>query len=232
MNSAQTLSGISLVLLVSCFIAPHAGAQAAAGKPTICLVTPDVQMGQGTDGQGNPSQLVLNSLASYLAGPVANVQALQARIPVQFMAEAAQTGCSFVVESDVVLKKAGKGMSGLLAAAPALASAVPFMGGMGGGASSYAAAQVASAAAQGAASAQAQASQEEAMAAMSGAAQNNIKKGDQVTLVYKLYQPGNSTPIGGKELKAKAEETGQDVLSPLLEQAATDVLTVAMQGGG
>ena len=69
-------------------------------------------------------------------------------------------------------------------------------------------------------------------AAMSGAAQNNIKKGDQITLVYKLYRPGNSTPIGGQELKAKAEESGEDVLSPLLEQAATDVLTVAMQGGG
>jgi hypothetical protein len=231
MKRVKTLSTIVSVSLLGCW-ALGSAAQAPGGKPMICVVMPSVQMAAPTEGQGEPGQLVLNSLVSYLAGPAADVQALQSRIQVQFTAEAAQKGCGLVVETDVVQKKAGKGMSSLLAAGSALAGAVPFMGGMGGSASSYAAAQVASAAAQGAAQAQAQASQEEAAAAMSGAAQNHVKKGDQITLTYKLYRSGNPAPVAGKEFKAKAEEAGQDVLSPLLEQMATDVLTIAMQGGG
>ena len=123
-------------------------------------------------------------------------------------------------------------MAGLLAAAPTLLSAVPMMGGGADAMQTYAATQVASAAAEGAAAAQAQQAQADAAAAMSGVAQNNIKKGDQVTLTYKLLRTGNPTPATGGEFKAKAEQAGQDVLSPLLEKMATDVLNAALQPAG
>jgi len=199
------------------------------GKPMLCLVLPDVQMAQGTSAAADPAGPVVNSMVSYLAGPVADVQVLQARIPVQFNTEAMQKGCGFIVESSVVHKKGGKGLSGLLAAAPALMNAVPFVGGSSGGMEAYAATQVASAAMEGAIAVQAEQAQEEAAAAMSGVAQSNIRKGDQITLTYKLLRTGDATPALNAELKAKAETTGQDILSPLLEQMATDVLTVALK---
>lgn len=204
----------------------------AGGKPMICVVLPDIQMGQGTASSADPAGPVVNSMVSYLSGPVADVQVLQAKIPVQFNAEATQKGCGFVVESSVVHKKAGKGMAGLLAAAPTLLNAMPMMGGGADAMQTYAATQVASAAAEGAAAAQAQQAQADAAAAMSGVAQSNIKKGDQVTLTYKLLRTGTPTQAGGGEFKAKAEQAGQDILSPLLEKMATEVLNVALQPAG
>jgi len=205
---------------------------AAPAKPMLCVVLPDIQMGQGTNATADPAGPVVNSLVSYLAGPAADVQVLQAKVPVQFNAEATQKGCGFIVESSVVHKKAGKGMAGLLAAAPALMSAVPFVGGATGSMGTYAATQVASAAVQGVAASQAQQAQEDAQAAMSGVAQSNIRKGDQITLTYKLLRTGDATSIAGSELKAKAEDSGQDILSPLLEQMATDVLAAALKPAG
>ena len=210
----------------------QAQATPAGARPMICVVLPDMQMGQEAASSADPAGPVVNSIVSYLSGPVADVQVLQAKIPVQFNAEAAQKGCGFIVESSVVRKKAGKGMSSLLAAAPALMNAVPLMGGASGSLESYAATQVASAAVEGAAAAQAEQAQADAAAAMSGVAQSNIKKGDQVTLTYQLHRTGSATPAAGAELKAKAEEAGQDILSPLLEKMATDVLNVALQPPG
>lgn len=233
MRSTGILAVATLVIIGSpAALEAQAVAVTPTGKPMICVVMPDVQMGQGASAAADPSGAVVNSLVGYLSGPAADVQVLQARIPVQFTAEAVQRGCGFIVESGVVHKKAGKGLSGLLAAAPALISAAPYMGGAASGMGNYATAQVAAAAAQGAAAAQAQQAQEEAQAAMSGVAQSNIKKGDQVTVNYKLYRPGGATPAAGKELKAKAAETGHDILSPLLEQLATDVLTTALAPAG
>lgn len=207
-------------------------APTAAAKPMLCVVLPDIQMSQGTSSTADPAGPVVNSLVGYLSGPVADVQVLQAKIPVQFNAEAAQKGCGFIIESSVVHKKAGKGMAGLLAAAPALMSAVPFMGAASGGMEAYAATQVASAAVEGAAAAQAEQAQADAAAAMSGVAQTNIKKGDQITVTYKLLRTGNPIPAAGAELKAKAGQAGEDILSPLLEKLATDVLNTALQPAG
>jgi hypothetical protein len=236
MKGIKTFSAVAYWFGVSCSLTNLAEAQAASpvplGKPLICVVPPDIQLGQGAVSAADPGGPVVSSLVSYLSGPVADVQLLQARIPVQFNAEAVQKGCAFVVQSSVVQKKAGKGMSGLLAAAPALMNVVPFIGSASGGADVYAATQLAGAAVEGVAAVQAQDAQGDPALAMSGVAQTNIKKGDQITLTYRLTRTGSSAPAIDTELKSKAQEAGQDILSPLLVQMATDVLSIALMPAG
>jgi hypothetical protein len=83
--------------------------------------------------------------------------------------------------------------------------------------------------AQAASTAAAQSAQQEAMEALGGAAKSNIKKGDQITLEYKLVKPGVAEPVAVQSAVAKAKETGEDLVSPLIEQAATQVLTAISQ---
>lgn len=123
-------------------------------------------------------------------------------------------------------------MSGLLAAAPALMNVVPFMGSASGGADVYAATQMAGAAMEGVAAVQAEDAQEDTALAMSGVAQTSIKKGDQITLTYRVTRTGSSAPATDIELRGKAQEAGQDILSPLLAQMATDVLSIALKPAG
>lgn len=223
---AAPLFGLALVSSAT------AWAQAPGGtRVTLCLVLPDIQLGQGV-AAADPAGPVVSAMISYLSGPIADVQLLQARIPVQFNAEAAQRGCGFVVQSSVVHKKAGKGMSGLLAAAPSLMNAVPFMSSASGSSEMIATTMAASAAMEGVAAVQEQQAQDDAAAAMSGVAQTNIKKGDQITLTYKVIRAGSTTTAASGELKGKAEETGQDILSPLLATMANDVLTAALKPPG
>lgn len=232
MKGIKTPSAVAFCFGVSFSLTTLAEAQVPrpdpVGKPLICVVLPDIQLGQGTSSAADRGGPVVASLVSYLSGPAADVQVLQSRIAVQFTAEAALKGCSFIAESSVVQKKAGKGMAGLLAAAPSLVSAIPFVGGTSGSMEGYAVAQAASAAVQGVAAVQGQQSQEDALAAMSGIAESNITKGDQITLTYRLYRTGSTTPIASRELKAKAADSGEDILSPLLEQMATELLGAAL----
>jgi hypothetical protein len=236
MKGIKTLSAVAYWFGISCSLMNLAAAQAPSpvpiGRPLICVVMPDIQLGQGAVAAADPAGPVVSSLVSYLSGPVADVALLQARIPVQFNAEAAHKGCAFILQSSVVQKKAGKGLSGLLAAAPALMSVVPFMGSASGGADVYAATQMAGVAMEGVAAVQADDAQEDPALAMSGVAQTNIKKGDQITLTYRLTRTGSSAPATDVELKGKAQEAGQDILSPLLVQLATDVLSIALKPAG
>ncbi len=217
-----------ILLLIASLAWPFASY--AEGDPTrICVVTPKAQLGQGTN-TTDAAEPVMGTIMSYLSGPATALIAMQSRIDVQINAEAAELGCAFILKSSVVQKKAGKGFGGLLAAAPALASAVPFMG--GGGMASYQAAHVASAAAQGAAAAQQAEAQQSAMEAMSGVTQSNIKKGDTVTLEYVLTSRAEGQAGAKGKMDRKAKDNGEDVLSPLIEEMANAVLTAALTPAG
>jgi phospholipase/lecithinase/hemolysin len=114
----------------------------------------------------------------------------------------------------------------MFAAAAPIASMAGGMAGMGGNYTSMMGAQVV---AQAASSAAQQTAQQEAMEALGGAAKSNIKKGDQITLEYKLMRAGIQEPVAVQSAVAKAKETGEDLVSPLIEQAATQVLTTISQ---
>jgi hypothetical protein len=190
------------------------------GATKICLVLPKAQLGQGSSG-ADVAEPVRATLTAYLAGPATELVPLTARIPIQIDAEASQLGCAYVLYSAVTQKKGG-GFSKLLGAASPLAQVMPAMAGMGGNYSAIMATQVVASAATTAA---AKSAQEEAMEALGGAAKSNIKKGDQITLEYRLVRPGDEQAVATASVVGKARENGEDLVSPLIEQAATAVLT-------
>ena len=213
------------LLLAAGALACVTTAAAEDAPTTICVVTPKAQLGQGTSGV-DAAEPVLGSIMTYLSGPATSIIPLQSRIDVQIKAEAEDLACAYVLKTSVVHKKGGKGFGGLLAAAPALMGAMPYVG--GGGMGAYQAQAVAQAAVQGAAAAEQQEAQQSAMDAMAGVTQSNIKKGDQVTLEYSMSSiAAGQAPIKGK-LNRKAADNGEDVLSPLIEEMANAVLNAAL----
>ena len=200
--------------------ATAAHAQATTPAPTtICIALPQAQLGQGNNSPTDVSEPVRTTLGTFMAGPAVQLVRLDARIAVQIDAEATQKGCGYVLRSSVTQKKGGG--SFLKKMAP-LAGALPMLGGVSGSMGSMVAAQAVS---QAASTAAAQSMQEEAMAAMTGAQQSNVKSGDTITVEYALTQVGNATPIQEGKLQQKAKQNGEDLISPLLEQVATAVVT-------
>jgi hypothetical protein len=196
------------------------------GATRICLVLPKAQLGQGSSG-ADVAEPVRTTLTAYLAGPATELVPLTARIPMQIDAEAGQLGCAYVLYSAVTQKKGG-GFSKLLGAASPLAQVMPAMAGMGG---SYQAMMATQAVATVATTAAAKSAQQEAMEALGGAAKSNIKKGDQITLEYRLVKPGVEMPAAAGSATGKAAQNGEDLVSPLIEQAATQVLTAITHPG-
>jgi hypothetical protein len=196
-----------------------AAAPAPDAKSRICLAPPKAQLGQGSSGEdvGEP---VRQTLIAYLSGPTAELIPLSARIQIQIDAQAQQSACEYVLYTSVAQKKGG-GFGRFLAKAAPIASMIPGVGGMTG---SYGAMIAGQAVAQAAATAAAQNAQQEAMEAINGASQQNIKKGDQVTLDFQLMKAGVAEPFATRSASAKATENGEDLLSPLIEQTATEVL--------
>jgi len=212
------------VSLALAAIAPGASAgQAhapAATKSRICLVLPKAQLGQGSSG-ADVGEPVRQTMISYLNGPTVELIQLAARIPVQVDAEVQQSACEYVLYTSVVQKKGGGGFGKLLAAAAPIASILPGVGGLAG---NYGAIMAGQAVASAASAAAAQNAQQEAMDAINGASEQNIKKGDEVTLEYQLMKAGVAEPFATKASSAKAKAKGEDLLSPLIEQTAIDVL--------
>ena len=217
----------SIALAVTCSTtakATETAASTAAAKSRICLVLPKAQLGQGSSG-ADVGEPVRQTMISYLNGPTAEIISLSARIPVQIDAEAQQAACEYVLYTSVVQKKGGGAFGKLMAvaaaAAPIASMMVPGVGGMGG---NYGAMMAGQAVASAASAVAAQNAQQEAMEAINGASEQNIKKGDQVTLEYQLIKTGLAEPFATKSASAKAGENGEDLLSPLIEQTATEVL--------
>jgi hypothetical protein len=213
----------SLALAVTSASTATAGdtaAQAGTAKSRICLVLPKAQLGQGSSGDdvGEP---VRQTLIAYLNGPTADLVPLQARIPMQIEVEAQQAACEYVLYTAVAQKKGGGFGKFLAKAAPIAGMMVPGVGGLTG---NYGAMMAGQAVAQAASAAAAQNAQEEAMQAITGASEQNIKKGDQVTLEYQLMKLGVTEPFATKSASAKAGQNGEDLLSPLIEQTAIEVL--------
>jgi hypothetical protein len=192
----------------------------APARTKICLVLPKAQLGQGTSG-ADVAEPVRATLTAYLGGPATELISLTARIPIQIDAEAQTYGCEYVLYSSVTQKKSG-GLGKMFSAAAPFATMAGGMAGMGGNYQTMMGAQVV---AQAASSVAAQSAQQEAMEALGGAAKTNIRKGDQITFEYKLMKPGVAEPVAVQSAAAKAKENGEDLVSPLIEQAATQVLT-------
>jgi hypothetical protein len=191
------------------------------------VALPRAQLGQGNGNAADVAEPVRQALLSYLKGPAMEVVPIEARIPIQINAEAKEKGCDFVLYTDVKQTKKGGGLGMLKKLAP-MAAAMPMLGGVGNMGGQMAA----SMAAQTMMTASMQSAQEDAMAdamaAINGAQKSNVKAGDTITLEYKLVKPDAELPALADKVAGKAEQNGQDVLSPLIENVAIAVVgTVA-----
>jgi hypothetical protein len=224
-NRKVLMTSAVLAALAFAVMNSSAGATGAKAKSRICLVLPKAQLGQGETGT-DVAEPVRQTLTSYLSGPAAEIVPLTARIPIQIDSEAEQSNCEYVLYTSLVQKKSGGGFGKFFQMAAPAAGALP---GVAGATGSYGTQVAAHAATSVITNAAAKQQQEEARAKLSGASQTHIHKGDQVTLEYKLQKAGVTEAVQPKSIVVKAKDDGEDLLSPLLEQTATAVLTVITQ---
>jgi hypothetical protein len=201
--------------------APQALGPKAPGKIRVGVAPPDAQMGQGSKSGADYSTPIRNAMVALMSGPAVEIAALDAHIPLQLQAEAQQKECDYILYSAVAVthSSGGGGFGGFLKKAAPIASMTP-MGGMARGMGGAVAASAASAAA----SAAAQSAQQQAMSQLAGF-NGEIKSKDDVTVQYQLVATGQTAPVSQNTLQGKAKSDGEDVLTPLLQQAATTVLT-------
>jgi hypothetical protein len=143
----------------------------------------------------------------YLNGPSEEIIALSALLSSQIDAEAKVKECDYVLYSTISEKMGGSGAAGFLRKASPMASMIPLAGLAGGRAVAMGGAVAGTAAAGAAAS-----------------AASTVRAKSEVTFDYKLMVPGNDTPVLANTEKAKAKEDGEDVISPIIERAATAIL--------
>jgi hypothetical protein len=226
--SSMSLAASLVLAAVATATTANAANTAAAAKSRICLVLPRAQLGQGSSGEdvGEP---VRQTMIAYLNGPATELISLNARIPIQIDEEAQQASCEYVLYTSVAQTEGGGFGKFLKKAAPLASVAGMLVPGVGGMTGNYGAIMAGQAVAQAASVAAAQSAQEEAMDAINGASEKNIRKGDQVTLEYQLMKMGLAEPLATKSASAKAKQKGEDLLSPLIEQTATEVLGAVRQ---
>jgi len=173
-----------------------------SGVVRIGVVAPKAALGSGANAF-DVSQSLQNALVRYLSGPSAEITPIMAMLPQQIEAEVKDKNCDFVLYTGLTQKQ---GKMGLFKAAASMASMVPMVG-MAAGAAG-------------------------AMAGMAGGsalggianATNGLKAKSDIAFDYKLTATGTNATIIAETLNAKVKTDGEDVVSPLIERAATTIL--------
>lgn len=187
----------------------------APGKIRIGVAPPDAQVGQGSNAGGDYSTPIRNAEIALMNGPAVEIAALDSHIPMQLQAEAQQKQCDYILFSSVAVKHQSGGFGKFAKFGGMAASITPI--GMAGGLKGAVASQAAGMAAS-------QMAQQQAMNQLAGF-NGQIKSKDDVTVQYQLVPTGQTSPALQDSLKGKAKSDGEDVLTPLLTQEATAVLT-------
>jgi hypothetical protein len=151
---------------------------------------------------------VQNSLTEYLKTPNLEVVVLEAKLASAIEAEAKEKQCDFVIYTNVSHKKGGGGGFGSMFGSSG-ASIIGSSVGYGAGSAAVVAAQVTT------------------QAVMAATMSENIKAKDELTLDIKLQAPGSATPALTKQYKQKAKSAGEDIISPVIEQAAQAIVDAA-----
>jgi hypothetical protein len=207
---------------------PQALGPKAPGKIRIGVAPAQAQLGQGNDAQNDYGTPVRNSIIYLMNGPSVEIAALDSRLPMQVQAEAQQKQCDYILMSGVTIKHSGSGGFGKFMKAGNLAASMTPIGMMAHSAGAIAATQAATmatqAATQMATQAAMQAAEQAAKGQLSGL-NGQVKNKDDVTVEYQLYPTGQNNAVLANTLKGKAKTDGEDVLTPLIQQAANSVLT-------
>jgi hypothetical protein len=188
---------------------PGVGGALATGPKRPGMVRVGVAMTKATAAEGIDTnalaEAVRNTLVNHLRGPALEIVTLDARVPMQVEAEARQRECDYVVYTTAAHKKGGGGgFGGFLKKAAPVMDVVPVAGGTDAAVAASVATSVVYTAAN-----------------FSG----SVKSKDELTLEYTLQQNGSA--VAANKLKAKAKSDGEDLISNLVEQVATAVITRA-----
>ena len=156
------------------------------------------------------SAAVQNTLAEYLKSSTVELVQLEAKLPSQIEAEARQKECDFVVFAQVSHKKGGGGgFGGMFGKVMA-----PAIGQVGIGHTGSTAGNVAGQMATNA-------------IVNAGQVSANIKSKDELTLDVRVQPSGGAGSAASKQFKSKAKSAGEDIITPVVEQAAQMVLDAA-----
>ena len=182
---------------------------ASQGK-RVCIAPATIESAPNADGA---MTAVRDALSGFLTGPGIAPVALQSKLQSLVREEAKQSNCTYLLIPTFkhVHKTGGSNILGR-AAASAAASGVSQVTGSASGV----AGRVAANAAQGV-----------AYQAASNYAYGTKTK-DEMTLGYRLESPTGQTLLEDKTTR-KAESDGEDVLSPLVRQAAEKIAAVVMK---
>ncbi len=158
---------------------------------------------------------VRETFTSYLTGPSLEVAPLTARLPDQAREEAKAANCPFVLFTSVKQVHSSGGGGSLFGRVAG--TAIQQGAYAAGGATGSAAGQIGINAAGGAAG---------AAASTYG---SYTKPNDELTLTARL-ESGDGKVLVNSTNKKKAESTGEDLLTPLVEKAATSVAGAVSKG--
>jgi hypothetical protein len=195
---------------------PQALGPKSPGKIRIGVAPAQAQLGQGNNAQADYATPIRNAVIFMMAGPAVEIAALDSRIPLQLQAEAQQKQCDFILMSGVTVKHGGGSFGKFMKAGNMAANMNPMVM-MTKSMSTMAASQAAAQAA-------AMTAQQQAVSQLSQF-NGQIKSKDDVTVDYQLYATGQPGPKLQSSIKGKAKSDGEDVLTPLIQQEATSILT-------
>jgi len=204
-------SPLKLLAVLSCSALLSAAAVAqglpakAAGVTRIGIVQPKVSMAGADSAQA--AAAVRNIVAQYLQGPTIEVALLGSRLPSQYLIEARQAECDFVLATTLTHRSGSKATAGRNVLG-ALSNYTPYVPG-----GDYAKTAIATAVLQ---TAQDFAS--------------SIRARDEMQLGVKLHAADTGTLVIEKSTKRKANSDGEDLLTPLAEGVA-ETVGVAISDG-
>ena len=153
---------------------------------------------------------VQNTLAEHLKSPAVELVLLEAKLPSQIEAEAKQKECDFVIYASVSHKKGGGGGFGGMfskVVAPAVGQVgIGHTGSTAGNVAGHVATQA---------------------VVSAGTMSANVKQKDELTLDIRVQSPEVAAPAATRQFKSKAKSSGEDIITPVVEQAAQMILDSA-----
>ena len=203
----DALPTLALALGLLAGTAGPARGQAQPDTTWICLAPTSVE-----ETSGNATKAMdaaRETFTSFLSGPSLATYPLKAKLESQVREEARQADCSYLLLTTLkhVQKKSGGSMFGKMAAGAAQQGAYE-----AGVASGSTVGRIAGTAAYGAAG---QAAYNYAVA---------VHNKDEITLKYRL-EKSDGTVLAEKEDKRKAKSDGEDLLTPMVQQASEAIAT-------
>ncbi len=204
----QTNSGLSQNVQNLAKETPSVSTEIGAKKEGIIrLGLADVKTSAVGEGM-NSNELasaIRNTLGEYLKGTRVEIVALEAKLPSAIVEEAKTKECDFLVFTNVSHKKGGGGFG---AFSKVIAPAIGATGiGHTGSTIGNIAGQIAT-----------------QSIVSAGNVAGNVKSKDEITVDFKLQSLINNSLPFAKQYKAKAKSDGEDIISPLMEQAAQAII--------